>query len=60
MKTFKDVHVQFTPEHYEALKRIANERGMGVATLIRSVVIEHLQLNELAERAGQEPATAAN
>lgn len=60
MKTFKDVHVQFTPEHYDALKRIANERGMAVATLIRSVAIEHLQLNESAEREAQEPATAEN
>ena len=46
----KDVHVQFTPEHYDALKRIAQERGINmIATLVRSVVVEHLHLQELAE-----------
>lgn len=48
---FKDVHVQFTEEHYEALKRIANERGIyTLATFVRSVVVETLQLTEPQEK----------
>lgn len=70
MKNAKDVHVQFSEEHYDALKRIAKERGINmIATLVRSVVVEHLHLQELAEEdphgqslypREQEPAKSAN
>ncbi len=57
MKNLKDVHVQFTPEHYDALKRIAQERGINmIATLVRSVVVEHLHLQELPTEQASESA----